>query len=188
MGRSQVKYNRTHGRAGAKGRGGGGRGRGSAESSSRQQAIKPQGDNAWRYESASSSMPSIDDGMDLEMLSLETQRVSQYSEKVEDNADGQQLVKGINMSAMGKALNQLSVAQRLRIPAYLSVDLEFRDANSTEPKRGNEPSETCEKSPLAAKQTEDDDKETGKEDPTMNDDDSGGGEDDLDAWLDSVIT
>jgi len=187
MGRSQVKYNRMHGRPGTKGRGG--RGRGSGESSRSQ---PPQGDNAWRYENdASSAVPE----MDLELLDLETQKLPQYVEKTEDENDGQQLVNGINMSALGKALDRLSVAQRLKIPAYLTVDLEVTSSRvATKGGKGmsnevdNPPAslETRDESGLTAEKQDSDNK--ADQDPTNDAKDADGNEDDLDTWLDSVIS
>ena len=193
MGRSQVKYNRTHGRPGTKGRGSG---RGRAAEMSRQQQPQPQGDNAWRFEKEASD-PSTE--VDLQLLDLETQTLPQYSEN-EENEDDQQLVKGINVSSMGKALDQLSVAQRLGIPSYLTVDLEVKDVNSSWAlKDGKGKSNEIDSSPLTRQvraRQENDVAEPHPSDnnagvnhvPTKEDDGSTGNEDDLDAWLDSVIT
>lgn len=183
MGRSQVKYNRTHGRPGTKGRGGG-RGRG-AESSSRQQQ-QPQGDNAWRYENLAPTEHTS--GMNLEMLNLETQKLPQYSENAVEDFGG--------LHDMGKALDQLSVAERLGIPAYLTVDLEVGE-NKNKMKDEKVPSldtrKTNNKSADAASKQTRDENEARTGDPPSNkttnkNDSSGDEEDDLDAWLDTVIT
>jgi hypothetical protein len=169
MGRSQVKYNRTHGRAGTKGRGGRGGGR---TESTPGRAVKPQpqqGDNAWRYESASSTGPSSNHLEQL--LNLETSTLLQYSEKPTEEESF--LVKEINLSTMGKALAQLSVAQRLSIPAHLTVDLEVKSVPQG-PKD------------LLSFDGPDDEKveKTGSENVLDVKDDA---DDDLDAWLDTVI-
>lgn len=197
MGRSQVKYNQTHGRPGtcAKGRGGRGRGRAPEPSSRRHQPPPPTpGDNAWRYESA--LVVETSDGMDLEMLELETQRLSQYStEKLEKSRDGQPLLKGINMSSMGKALDQLSVAQRLGIPAHLTVDLEVRDVNisSSVAPQSEKDKDSAHIQESTGNESDAASKRTGEQgsvaDDMKDDNEATGGEvDDLDAWLDSVIT
>jgi hypothetical protein len=165
MGRSQVKYNRTHGRPGTtKGRGSGGRGK--TESRAPGQTInKPhQGDNTWRYETANSGPSSSH----LEqLLDLETARLPHFSENTSEEES--LLLKGINLVSMGKALAQLSVAERLRIPARLTVDLEDRSVGSKDRVSSH---------PVDGKV-----KNTVSENLDVKDD----AEDDLDAWLDTVI-
>lgn len=180
MGRSQVKYNRTHGRSGTKGRVGRGGGR---TASTPGRAVKPQPqqqrDNAWRFEieSESSSGPS---SIHLEqLLHLETSGLlPQYSEKLTEDDESSLLVKEINLSSMGKTLAQLSVAQRLSIPARLTVDLEVRSARE----------ESHPKHPLSCNNDPVDEKadKTGSSGNVLVDveDDA---EDDLGAWLDTVI-
>lgn len=188
MGRSQVKYNKTHGRPGTKGRGRGGGGRTSTKQHSRAAAQLPQGDNAWRYETTTTHS-SLEPEVDLEMLDLETHKLPQYSETKEegDHSDGFLLVGGaIDLSKMGKALDKLSVAERLGIPSYLTTELEVRDTSRKEindlsaasvHKQGDVLSST---SPV-------DDEERKQEVLAGDEDDSKRGDDDLDAWLDSVI-
>jgi hypothetical protein len=192
MGRSQVKYNRTHGRSGTKGRVGRGGGR---TESTPGRAVKPQqqqqqGDNnAWRFEIESESSTSAGPGsIHLEqLLHLETSGLlPQYSEKLtEDDDESSSLlfVKEINLSSMGKTLAQLSVAERLSIPARLTVDLEVRSVRE----------ESHPKHPLSCNNDPVDEKvdKTGSsgnelvdvEDDDAEDDD----DDDLGAWLDTVI-
>ena len=189
MGRSQVKYNQTHGRPGAKGRGGG-RGRGGSDKATSRCAAPPppqpphDDTNAWRYEN---SVISHTDGMDLEMLDLETQRLTQYPvEKVEQTEEGQEFFGGVNLSAMGKALNSLSVADRLGIPAYLTVDLEVKDLKSAQASLKTDVDESSSRSALPDK------KEIQQATTITNEDNKSHGTDDededLDSWLDSVIT
>lgn len=124
------------------------------------------------------------------MLDLETQRLTQYStEKIEER-DGQLSLEGrIDVSSMAKTLEQMSVAQRLGIPAYLTVDLEVRgdntsreslktgkDSTSTKETPGNDRNHTGGAKGKEATTNDDGNEATGDED------------DDLDAWLDSVIT
>lgn len=165
MGRSQVKYNRTHGRPGtSKGRGG----RGRTESRAPGQTItrnRPhQGDNTSHYESASSGPSSSH----LEqLLDLETKRIPHYSEKPTEEES--LLLKGLNLVSMGKALAQLSVAERLRIPARLTVDLEVRNVGSKDRFSSDPDGEKVENNVSENLDVKDD------------------AEDDLDAWLDTVI-
>lgn len=121
------------------------------------------------------------------MLDLETQRMTQYLvEKVEES-DGQLSLKEIDVSAMGKALDGLSLAQRLGVPAYLTANLEVRGENTsrTAPK-ANGGLISSKETPLG-KESESASKP--EEAATNNDKHAAGGDDDdLDAWLDSVIT
>lgn len=190
MGRSQVKYNQTHGRPGAKGRGGGRAGRGgSVKASSQPAAAAPppqpshahEDTNAWRYENRAISYN--DDGMDLEMLELETQRLTQYpAEKVEQTDEGHEFFRGVDLSAMGKALDNLSVADRLGIPTYLTVDLEVKGVRPAQVSLNADKSAShstfrgkIQEAPLI---TKDDIESQG----------TGDEDEDLDSWLDSVIT
>lgn len=184
MGRSQVKYNKTHGRPGTKGRGGGGRGRGT---SLYRQQQEPQGDNAWRYESATTRTESPNFGINMEMLDLET-RKQYYSSSKTVTVEEDTFVGGknrIDISKMGKALDRLSVAERLSIPAYLTVDLEVRES-----KKGDADLSTSSARDMESKQAftnvesaaDGAIKDSSEETKTERD------EDDLDTWLDTVIT
>jgi len=193
MGRSQVKYNRTHGK---KGRGGGrGRGRGrGAETPSSRSHEQPRDNNAWRYEMSNPEADALaaTGGMDAELLDLETQRLPQYySEKLENENNGQDLAKGISLSAMGKALDQLSEAQRLGVPAHLTVDLEVRDTTNSNVVSKGIQDENATVTATRTEETREDKSDEGVEHhPSSNDnnDAEGADEDNLDAWLDSVIT
>ena len=194
MGRSQVNFNKIHGRPGSKGRGIGGRGRGSSTASSRRQHQQPLGDNAWRYDTKSHTASTTADEMDLEMLNLETQKLPQYmySETVETEAVGQERAKGISVKQMGKALDQLSVSQRLGIPSYLTLDLEVRDvSNRSMPSQGgnvNKPPVSTQEPCIHRDETDEGAVENNREVPAKDEKDATDREDDLDAWLDSVIT
>lgn len=192
MGRSQVKYNQTHGRRGAKGRGGGRTGRGGsaskATSSRRAAPSQPSNHddtNAWRYENSAISHTG---GMDLEMLDLETQKLTQYpAEKVEQIDEGRVLFSGVNLSAMGKALDSLSVADRLRIPAYLTVDLEVKRETSPQVSSKTDVDKSASRS---ADDVPDKIHEATTITKEGNEESHGSGDEDedLDSWLDSVIT
>lgn len=193
MGRSQVKYNRTHGRPGTKGRGSGGRGRGRAATEARpaQQSLQPQGDNAWRFENEVSVPSATGTEVDLDLLHLDNPKLPNKYENVENESVSQQLVKGIDMSAMGRALDQLSVSQRLGIPSYLTVDLEVKGVISNKASKddGKGKSKAAESSSVTSGTLQDSDENEGASQvPVGEEDGSTGSEDDLDSWLDSVIT
>lgn len=187
MGRSQVKYNQTHGRPGAKGRGGGGRtGRGGSAAKATSRRAEPDDTNAWRYENNAISHTG---GMDLEMLDLETQKLTQYpAEKVEQIDKRRELFSGVNLSAMGKALESLSVADRLGIPAYLTADLEVRGARSTQVSLQTDVDKSA--SRFSADDVPDEIHEATTITKEDNEESHGTGDEDedLDSWLDSVIT
>ena len=93
---------------------------------------------------------------------------------------------GVNLSAMGKALDSLSVADRLGIPAYLTVDLEVKDVRSAQVSLKTDVDESASRSALP-------DKKEIQEAPTITKEDNeshgtGDEDEDLDSWLDSVIT
>jgi hypothetical protein len=83
---------------------------------------------------------------------------------------------------LGKTLAQLSVAQRLSIPARLTVDLEVRSVREeSHPKHPL----SCHNDPVDEKADKTD--SSGNELVDVEDDDAEDDDDDLGAWLDTVI-
>lgn len=121
MGRSQVQRNKTHGRPG-QGRGGrGGPGRGDKISRKRQDLSK-LGDNSYRFENTSAATDAIDEYDGL----LDAIHLSSYVEpdNILDESYEQHDYLSIDLAGMAKCLEQLPIADRLKLPQHVGRHLE----------------------------------------------------------------
>jgi hypothetical protein len=127
MGRSQVQRNKTHGRPGQTGRGRGSSGRGGPDRSSRKrQDLSKLGDNSYRFEN-NKSTNNFSDADDYDGL-LDAIHLSSYVEPddfLDDSGnEHQQDYLSIDVAGMAKCLERLPMAARLNIPLHVGRHLE----------------------------------------------------------------
>ncbi|KAL7502562.1 hypothetical protein ACHAXN_000502 [Cyclotella atomus] len=124
MGRSQVQWNKTHGRPGQTGRGRGPAGR-DDRSSRKRQDLSKLGDNSYRFENKPTN--ALDAADDYDGL-LDAIHLSSYIEPddlLDDSVKEQrQDYLSIDVADMAKCFDHLPMAARLNIPLHVGRHLE----------------------------------------------------------------
>jgi hypothetical protein len=184
MGRSQVLFNQKHGRPGSKGRGPGrGRGRGADHhNNNKHQHQTVEGDNAWRYKQE--EQESTAELLDQRVLALEEQgNYSNQASLLETHEGGwSSATSSINLDELKKSLDALPLSYLLGLPSYLTEPCDSRKpqraaALTPEPLKTLNPlSEMAEVDPRSIRSPEVDQQLDGDD------------EDDMESWLDSVIS
>ena len=184
MGRSQVLRNKIHGRPGQTGRGrGAGRGRGEAK---RRQDLSKLGDNAHRFEKQSFQVDDHYDGLldEIHLADIIVESDDLFCDSKRD-VEGTDDYLSIDVAGLAKCLEQLPIAERLNLPQHVGKHLEEmygggrkktlaelrEDANVQHHHVQNmQPEKSSESTTI----------ETAKSDAAH--------EDDLEAWLDDMIS
>ena len=185
MGRSQVLFNQKHGRPGSKGRGPGrGRGRGADHHhhNNKHQHETIEGDNAWRYEQE--EQESIAELLDQRVLALEAHgNYSNQASLLETHEGGwSSATSSINLDELQKSLDALPLSYLLGLSSYLTEPCDSRKtqraaALTPEPLKTINPLwGTAEVGPRSIKSPEVDQQLDGND------------EDDMESWLDRVIS
>lgn len=213
MGRSQVERNRIKGRPGGRGgrgrggSGGGGRG-GRSSSSSRRSGPDPRtlGDNAFRYERASRSKDTVldDGGSDMLLddfntgllLGSDYHGASHYELQEDDynvpsfeNGDNDWM--SVDVQALTACLKQLPIHERLDIPYHVGNHIESRYGTDSAAGGKKTLAELREESKCIVNNDSVDvnkDSPGVKENKADDNDNNDGDEEDLDAWLDDMIS
>ena len=203
MGRSQVQYNRTHGRPGQRG--------GRARPTTQQTPARPLESNDWRYNAgtAGSSLPTLEQQsknrqrvLDEKVLALEahgmytthksgyssgnttTNEGDYYGMENENGDDTERFHLTLNVKQMSTALNGTSWSGLMGLPEHLTAQLEVesprRVARATK-KEEEEKQDHVEMTPS-------DTRTNGLEDHKADTENEEAEEGDLDAWLDDMIS
>jgi hypothetical protein len=180
MGRSQVQRNKTHGRPGQAGRGRGIGGAGRGSRTGKRQDLSKLGDNSYRFENKSVDVGDDYDGLlDAIHISGYVEPDDLFDETTHDQSADDYL--SIDVAAMAKCLEQLPIAERLNLPGHVGKHLEemyggVRKKTLAELREDDKVQVDCEKKSSAA-QTNNSAKANGSAD-----------EEDLEAWLDDMIS
>jgi hypothetical protein len=181
MGRSQVLRNQRQGRPGQKGRGDSG---GRTSSSKQEKDIRPQqqvvGNNAWRFQEETLSEDD-DTQLDEKLLALESH--GKYANQVTEEVDSMTITATfkLNVDQIQKGLASVSLSEILGLPPHLTASLEEQSrhlvgATLRQSNKDTQADASEKKVVLVDAETKD------KNDSKEND------EDDMESWLDSVIS
>mmetsp|Transcript_7629 Transcript_7629/g.11664 ORF Transcript_7629/g.11664 Transcript_7629/m.11664 type:complete len:192 (+) Transcript_7629:93-668(+) len=191
MGRSQVAFNQRHGSSGQ--RGGKGRGRGGSASKHipKQQTL---GDNSWRFNTQSGG----DQEQELEERVLALESHGNYSNQTKDESSNEEsfIEISLNMQALKDCLDTLPLCDLLQLSPHLTEFLESPrpSLQSLQNEGGTPTSAKSGRKQFPASKEEDGRIDVVHDDLGKNEglskgtDDHDEDDDDMESWLDSVIS